>query len=129
MNSLSSAADILFYIVPAIIFVSFIVIIAMFFRVIGKGVKEWSHNNSLPIRVAAAQIVAKRTEVSSSTQSDADNNSMINTSTYYYITFELEDGQRMEFGVGGQAYGLLVEKDRGKLKFQGTRYHGFERAG
>lgn len=128
MTSTSSSADILFYIVPTLIFIGFAFVIAMFFRIASKGFKEWSHNNSLPIRVAAAKIVAKRTEVSSSTQSDADNNSLINTSTYYYITFELENGQRMEFGVGGQAYGLLIEKDLGKLKYQGTRYLGFERA-
>ena len=39
----------------------------------------------------------------------------------------------LEIGWGfiysGKEYGMLVEGDIGKLTFQGTRYHGFERIG
>jgi hypothetical protein len=48
-------------------------------------------------------------------------------STYYYVTFELDDGERREFSVDGNDYGMLVEQDGGMLTHQGTRYHGFER--
>ncbi len=47
--------------------------------------------------------------------------------TDYYLTFEVESGDRMEFEVEGEEYGLLAEGDRGILNFQGTRYLGFER--
>lgn len=50
------------------------------------------------------------------------------SSTVYYATFEVESGDRMEFGVPNKEYGLLVEGDRGRLTFQGTRYLGFERS-
>ena len=47
------------------------------------------------------------------------------TSTRYYVTFQVESGDRMEFSVSGREYGLLVEGDTGRLTFQGTRYLGF----
>ena len=34
----------------------------------------------------------------------------------------------MEFKVTGSEYGMLAEKDTGKLSFQGTRYLSFERS-
>jgi hypothetical protein len=49
------------------------------------------------------------------------------TSTTYYVTFQVESGDRMEFHVGGEEYGFLVEGDFGDLSFQGTRYLGFVR--
>ena len=48
-------------------------------------------------------------------------------STSYYVTFEVESGDRIELEVNGLEYGMLVEGDCGKLSFQGTRYLGFER--
>ena len=48
-------------------------------------------------------------------------------STTYYITFEVESGDRMELKVKSYDYGMLVEGDYGVLSFQGTRYLGFER--
>ena len=50
------------------------------------------------------------------------------TFTSYYVTFQVESGDRMEFEVDGSDYGLLVQGDIGKLSFQGTRYLGFERS-
>ena len=47
--------------------------------------------------------------------------------TTYYVTFQVESGDRMELCLSGEEYGMLVEGDRGSLTFQGTRYLGFER--
>ena len=55
------------------------------------------------------------------------NAAMMHASTTYYVTFEVESGDRMEMNVGGQDYGMLTEGDVGKLTFQGTRYLNFER--
>ncbi len=52
---------------------------------------------------------------------------MAHTYSRYYATFQVESGDRMEFQVQDTDYGLLVEGDRGKLTFQGTRFLGFER--
>ena len=48
------------------------------------------------------------------------------TSTSYYVTFQVESGDRMELRVSRSEYGLLAERNQGNLSFQGTRYLGFE---
>ncbi len=48
-------------------------------------------------------------------------------STSYYVTFEVDSGDRVEFSMRGSDYGMLIEGDIGILNFQGTRYLGFER--
>ena len=45
----------------------------------------------------------------------------------YYLTFEVEGGERLEFKVSGQIYGQHTEGDVGKLIFKGKRFQGFER--
>ena len=52
---------------------------------------------------------------------------MVHTNTTYYVTFEVESGDRMEMNVRGSEYRMLAEGDVGKLTFQGTRYLNFER--
>ena len=52
---------------------------------------------------------------------------MHHTYNNYYATFEFESGDRMEFSVPSDIYGLSVEGDRGKLCFQGTKFISFER--
>jgi len=47
--------------------------------------------------------------------------------TTYYVTFEVESGDRMEFKVSDKEYGMLAEGDKGKLTFQGSRYKEFTR--
>lgn len=51
----------------------------------------------------------------------------MSSSTSYYVTFEVQSGDRMELKVPRSEFGLLVEGDEGVLSFQGTRYLGFER--
>ena len=51
----------------------------------------------------------------------------LTTNTIYYVTFQTERGDRMEFQVSGTEYGMLAEGDTGRLTFQGTRYLAFER--
>lgn len=47
--------------------------------------------------------------------------------TTYFVTFELENKQRLEFRLKSKDYGLLAEGDIGTLTYQGTRYKGFTR--
>lgn len=49
------------------------------------------------------------------------------SSTRYYVTFQVDSGDRMELPMTGSEYGMLAEGDVGKLTFQGTRYLSFER--
>lgn len=49
------------------------------------------------------------------------------SSTRYYVTFEVESGDRIELFMDDMEYGMLAEGDRGKLSFQGTHFLGFRR--
>ena len=92
-----------------------------------KGLKEWNNNNHSPRLTVPVTVVAKRADVNRHRHSGANNHHHYHTSTTYYVTFEVESGDRMELRLEGHEYGLLVEGDEGKLSFQGTRYLGFER--
>jgi len=119
----------LFQIVFTIAFIGiFCMIIVMIIRNIG----EWGKNNASPRLTVDAAVVAKRTNVSHSRHPNAGDASGAHgfstmTSTSYYVTFQVESGDRMEFHVSGSQYGMLAEGDFGRLSFQGTRYLGFER--
>ncbi len=91
-----------------------------------KSIGQWNKNNHSPKLTVPASVVAKRTHVSRR-RSGGANGHHHHTSTSYYVTFQVESGDRMELHMSGSEYGLLVEGDKGNLSFQGTRYLGFER--
>ena len=84
-------------------------------------------NNQSPRLTVPATVVTKRTNVIRHRRGGTNDHHHYHTSTNYYVTFEVESGDRMELHMTGSEYGLLVEGDRGNLSFQGTRYLGFER--
>lgn len=47
--------------------------------------------------------------------------------TYYFVTFQFESGDTMEFFITHIDYRKLKEDDFGELTFQGTRFIGFEK--
>ena len=105
----------------------FILVFGMFVLTAVRGISQWNKNNHSPKLTVPATIVAKRTNVSQHRSGGANGHHHHHTSTTYYVTFQVESGDRMEFCVTGHEYGVLVEGDKGKLSFQGTRYLGFER--
>jgi hypothetical protein len=106
----------------------FFMFIAVFVSIIVKGLSQWNKNNNSPRLTVPATVVAKRTNVSRHHHHHGSGHGMhSSTSTSYYVTFEVESGDRMELHVEGHEYGLLVEGDKGDLSFQGTRYLGFVR--
>mgnify|MGYP003292041604 FL=1 len=106
----------------------FILVIGTFVVMLVKGISEWNKNNHSPRLTVPATIIAKRTNVSRHRHGGANSHHHYHTSTTYYVTFQVESGDRMEFHISGQEYGLLIEGDHGNLSFQGTRYLGFERS-
>ena len=103
---------------------TFGIIIMMFV----KAISQWNKNNHSPRLTVPVVVVAKRMDVSHHHHNTGVNNHHHHhTSTTYYVTFQVESGDRMELHVSGSEYGLLVEGDTGMLSFQGTRYLGFER--
>ncbi|MFC4353948.1 DUF2500 domain-containing protein [Chryseomicrobium palamuruense] len=98
----------------------FIIVISTFIFVIGKSITTWSKNNNSPKLTVPAHIVTKRTETSGGAGDSSAN-------TWYYVTFEVQSGDRMELPLRGHEFGQLAEGDKGLLTFQGTRYINFER--
>ena len=105
----------------------FVIVIGMFIVVAVKGISQWNKNNHSPRLTVPATIVAKRTNVSHHHHHGGTGMHHTTHSTTYYVTFQVESGDRMELHVAGHEFGMLIEGDRGNLTFQGTRYLGFER--
>ena len=104
-----------------------IMVIGVFIAAAVKGFGEWNKNNNSPRLTVDAQVVAKRQDVSYHHHHSTNNHVHRSTSTTYYVTFQVESGDRFELVVNGTEYGMIIEGDRGRLTFQGTRYLGFQR--
>ncbi|GIO37341.1 hypothetical protein J41TS12_22020 [Paenibacillus antibioticophila] len=89
-----------------------------------SGIHRHVSNSRKPMLSVHSLIVGKRTEVSHRHDPELSVN---RTDSKYFVTFEVESGDRLEFIVSGEEYGQCSEGDEGKLTFQGTRYLGFER--
>lgn len=93
-----------------------------------KNIRQWQRNNASPVQTVPAKIVSKRFDVQHFAQGGGQNQAGTSTAqTTYFVTFEFENGQRLEFRVKNKEFGLLVEGDVGTLTYQGTRYQGFAR--
>lgn len=119
-----SVMEILF---PFFFFAVFGMVLIVFVVTLVRGIGEWHKNNNSPRLTVPARVVSKRTSVSRGHHRSANGHMHTTSSTWYYATFEVESGDRMELGVSGSEYGMLAEGDSGKLTFQGTRYLSFER--
>ena len=75
-------------------------------------------NRAAPLLTASAFVVDKRSQVGGNEYGSV---------TAYFVTFELEDRQRIEIPVTGGASGQMVIGDRGILTWQGTQFHSFQR--
>ena len=105
----------------------FILVLGTFIVIAVKGISQWNKNNHSPRLTVPATVVAKRTNVSRHHHHGNTGMHHSSTSTTYYVTFQVESGDRMELHMEGHEFGMLIEGDRGMLSFQGTRYLGFER--
>ncbi|MEH7348339.1 DUF2500 domain-containing protein [Gottfriedia acidiceleris] len=105
---------------PIFIGISFVIVISIFVFSIIKGVTQWNKNNNSPKLNVKAKAITKRTAVHGGREHSSYSN--------YFVTFEVESGDRLEFQVKDTEYGMIVEGDDGELTFQGTRYQGFIRS-
>lgn len=105
-------------------FLVFALVIGIFVFIAVKSIRQWNKNNHSPRLTVPATVVAKRINVSHHHHASTHHAAH---STSYYVTFQVESGDRMELRMTGQEYGMLIEGDHGNLTFQGTRYLNFER--
>ena len=47
--------------------------------------------------------------------------------TQYFVTFETGDGERVELEIPAAQYGYMVERDRGSLRYEESRFISFDR--
>lgn len=116
----SPIENFMFNAVPIIVVVIFVIVIGTFLVVIGKGISENIRNSKMEEVTIPARIISKRTHVWG-----GHGNSSAHTS--YYVTFEDENGERMEFSVSDSFYSMHAEGDTGMLTHNGTRFIHFER--
>ena len=121
--------DIMFAVFPIIFSLMFLLVFGVVIFGLIKGISQWNKNNHSPRLTVLATVVAKRTNVSHHHHNHGVDHvgHHTSTSTNYYVTFQVESGDRMELHMAGHQYGMLVEGDHGKLTFQGTRFLSFER--
>ena len=122
----------MFGIIDIIFPIMFVMVFGIIIFTFVQGIAEWNKNNHSPKLAVPAAVVAKRTNVTHHHHANGGDASGAHgfhttTSTTYYVTFQVESGDRMEFHVSGSEYGMLAEGDSGRLTFQGTRYLSFER--
>ena len=120
--------DFMFNVFPILFGILFCVILVVFIVVFAGGIKRWNRNNHSPVLTVVATVVAKRVNVSTSHHHHGSGSvGHTSASSSYYVTFEVESGDRMDLSMSGEEYGLLIEGDTGRLTFQGTRFKGFDR--
>lgn len=114
-------------IAPVIISLCFILVFGIIIGRVISALSRHKKNNASPILTVGATMVTKRADVRHYNNSGTNDMNGRSSSTTYYATFEVDSGDRLEFKVTSNQYGMLAEHDIGKLTFQGTRYLGFER--
>ena len=103
-------------------FILFFLVIGMFIITIIRNIGEWVNNNNSPCLSVPASVVAKRR-----TTHHHHSNGHHHHTHSYYVTFQVESGDRMELKVRRSVCVQLIEGDAGTLSVQGTRYLGFEK--
>lgn len=107
-----------------IVFVLFFAI--CFVTVLVRGISSfvrWRKNSRSPRLTVTATMISRRTERAAMRRHGCGYGGGIDR---YFATFQVESGDRMEFQLEGHEYGMLLEGDKGRLTFQGTRYLGFD---
>ena len=107
-------------------FIVFLTVTAVFIVTLVRGIGQWNKNNHSPRLTVPVTVVAKRMNVSHHHSGDGVSTHSY-TDTDYFATFQVESGDRFELSLPGREYGLMVEGDRCRLSFQGTRFLSFER--
>ena len=80
---------------------------------------QWQRNRNAPRLIVGADVISKRSDL----RFDESGESM--AAGDYFVTFEMESGDRMEFRLPGHDFRRIAEGDFGRLTFQGSRYIAF----
>ena len=114
--------DWMFRVFPYLFGIMFVTIFILFASILLSHLGRKKKDDRSPRLTVPAQVISRRTEFRRNAGHDMPG------FTYYYATFQVESGDRMELRMSGRDYGMLFEGDHGTLHFQGTRYLGFDRS-
>ena len=104
------------FLFPVLFLATFGLVFGIIVSTLIKGRKQERKNDASPRVSSDATVVTKRTHVRGD-----------HAHTTYYATFQFESGDRLELEIPRDRFGYLVEGDKGKLHFQGTRFLDFQR--
>ena len=98
-------------------------VVPLIFLVVGGttavlGLRKWNRFQNAPTKPLSALVAAKRTQVSRGRRS---------STTRYFVTLELQEGQRTEYEALGDVYGLCVEGDMGVAHVRDTMVLAFRK--
>lgn len=94
----------------------------LFFFIIAKNIDQFIANENSPVLTVSAMIVDMRRKTHHHHSGNHHHHSHS-----YHVTFELDNGERLELRIKRNEYNELSIGDRGMLTHQGTRYQGFVR--
>lgn len=107
----------IFDVFPVLFLLVFALIFGCIVMTLVQKSRESRKNNNSPRVTSQSEVVTKRTQVRGD-----------HAHTTYFATFQFESGDRLELEVPSSHFGYLVEGDKGKLTFQGTRFLDFQRS-
>lgn len=109
----------------------FLIVASVIVVAVVKSMAQHHRDNNSPRLKVEAVVVDKREEIRHEQQPVAGDvtgahgyHTIISSS--YWVTFQVESGDKMDFLVDGNEYKRINEGEKGKLLFQGSRYLGFE---
>lgn len=117
----------MFDIFPIIFLLFFAMFAYVLISTIVRQAKQERKNDNSPRLTVDATVVAKRGNTTRHHHHGANGHHHHTYNNTYYATFQFESGDRIELQMAGHEFGLIIEGDKGKLTFQGTRFLGFER--
>lgn len=106
----------MFGLMNAIFPIMFITVVGIIIFSLVQRIITWNKNNQSPRLTVPVVVVAKRENITQHQHANAGDSSGAHgfhttTSTSYYVTFQVESGDRIELCVSGTEYGMLEFED------------------
>ena len=109
-----------FGIFAIVIFIFMLGITGFFISRVVKAWRGYLYNSTQPEQTASGRVMDKRTAFRASTTAHHHGAGGTHVRTYYFVTFEFQNGDRKEFSVNTDGYALLAVGDSGELTYQGN---------
>ena len=105
----------------------FVLVIGLFIYAVVQAIARKQKNDASPRLTVLARVVSRRQEVTHHARNMNDGVYHTSSTTRYFVTFQVESGDRLELQLDGSEFGMIAEGDEGRLSFQGTRFLDFQR--